>query len=117
MIVAEEQIKLKRHPKYTDLEFNPRTAPSAGFGLCSICGHQEGCSLTNSKPVIECDDFIPERVNRMQFAGKTVNQQAVADVPPVIKENYQGLCVNCKDRNNCSSSAVNGGIWFCEEYQ
>ena len=117
MITAEEQFKLKKHLEYADLDFNPRTVLSAQSGLCLTCVHQKVCSLTNSKSVIECDDFISEEVNRVKFTGKAVKQRAVVDVPPIHKEkNYQGLCVNCESRNNCSSSAVKGGIWFCEEY-
>jgi hypothetical protein len=72
--------------------------------------------LNNSDAVSKNDDSVSERAKRVKTVDKTDNQLSAADVYPISRENYQGLCVNCKDLKNCSRSDAEGGIWSCGEY-
>ena len=72
--------------------------------------------MINLDAVSKNDDSVSEKANRVKAVDKTDNQQSAVDVHPISREDYQGLCVNCKDRKHCSRSNAEGGIWSCGEY-
>ena len=116
MLIVEDQIKIKKQGEYTNYEFIEETVFSTASGLCATCIHQKVCGLSNSNSVIECDDFLSERVNKAKSTVIKMQETVDGDVNHESGVGYQGLCVNCENNHSCSSSAAMGGIWFCEEY-
>lgn len=80
--------------------------------LCSTCNHAPTCvQIKNIKrPVLFCEEF--------DDYVKPVHEK-VREAVSELKEDYDktmGLCCNCSNRDICTISKPNGGIWHCEEY-
>jgi len=83
-------------------------------GLCSTCIHRRNCTLTASKPVQWCDEFC-EGPSKCKEKPKFI-QNKYSTEENTKETVFQGLCVNCEHRFDCTSSKTEGGIWYCEEY-
>jgi len=87
--------------------------------LCSTCRYGRNCALAPKEacPVWHCEGF------EFQEAGAGDVQALDAPLLPVNRgqeqapRGHQGLCDDCANSRNCSLTAVEGGIWHCEEYQ
>lgn len=79
-------------------------------GLCGSCAHAEGCVLRREGTVVQfCEEFeVLAGESRRVFP-------AVASTEPV--EAAEGLCATCLNRDDCRLRAVDGSVWFCEEYE
>ena len=82
--------------------------------LCSTCKHAETCAgrSTLEHPIFFCEMFEVEvpRPTLALAAGPEPSER------PESSE-YKGLCVNCENRDTCTITKPEGGIWHCEEYQ
>ncbi len=90
----------------------PLTEPAGG--ICITCIYKNSCLYSRTESVLSCEEFstgtiFPEKNTQ---AVKTGN----SNTPVKHGKIYQGLCVNCEDRENCSLSGKRGGIWHCGEY-
>lgn len=92
---------------------NESTVIGRYLGLCSTCGHSNGCTLRNNSesPVLFCEEFD----------SSLPGTPAVNPVPIQSKDNSSdgnmGLCINCENRDGCGFQKPEGGVWNCEEYE
>lgn len=82
-------------------------------GLCSTCIHTEDCIYAhNSESIIlqceEFDGYEEVKKSRENFTGTVRNKN---------EEEMTGLCANCANRDSCTFSKPEGGVWHCEEYR
>ena len=84
--------------------------------LCSTCNHTSICGTrsTPQRPILFCEEFDAFLPIPTSAAGKTVSPK-----PPGRQDaaRYKGLCVNCENRETCTTHKDEGGIWHCEEYR
>jgi len=87
-----------------------------GEGLCSTCNNEPSCTYNEAGgPVMQCEEFdgyktAPGKVEHISKPKKGNGNG---------KENaqYKGLCVNCDHRAACANANLEGGVWYCEEYE
>ncbi len=84
--------------------------------LCSTCNRTSTCSThsTRQRPIMFCEEFDAFVPVSTSAGGKTVSPK------PLSKQDaakYKGLCVNCENRETCTTHKDEGGIWHCEEYR
>ena len=92
-------------------------------GLCSTCNNAPDCCLIGStdQPVIFCEEFNIHQQTQVRTMDDTALQavdfQSIITQKPKEPSKYQGLCVNCDDRETCTFLKPEGGAWYCEEYR
>jgi len=83
--------------------------------LCSTCRHDSACGSrsTPERPILFCELFevlvpvwTPPAI-AAPLAGAASEQGGVE---------HKGLCMNCENRESCTTSQSQGGVWHCEEY-
>jgi hypothetical protein len=89
-------------------------------GLCSTCNNAPTCIYLKNRrpPVTQCEEFD-------DYSAKQPNVSVSNSPAPTITQAdqnretrvYKGLCVNCENRETCTLTKREGGIWHCEEYQ
>ena len=91
-------------------------------GLCSTCDMASTCTFPRDpeRPIMHCDELdsyqadtvTPEELLRAEPARR----EAVAETKQKELGKYQGLCVNCENRETCTFPKAEGGVWHCDEY-
>ena len=115
-ITQEKKIK-KKAVDDTAFELPKRSTSPTHEGLCSTCVHRHVCSLTDKKPVIQCEEFLAEGKGKSIPIKNNIPVDYGSRIHSKLEEKFQGLCVNCENRYDCPSSCTEGGIWYCEEYR
>ena len=101
----------------TAIKENLKKKSKVNRGLCSTCNNSTTCIFyqrNGSRIVWFCelfDDYVP--VQELQKPEKKVASKTEVK----SKEKFKGLCVNCEDRDTCTFTKPEGGIWHCEEYR
>lgn len=97
-----EKPMVKPAPKTETQRMNPE--------LCVSCVHAADCIYrTKGKAVHHCDEY----------EGIAGFESRIMVQPEPVHENpemLQGLCLNCKHKENCTLK-TQGGVWHCEEYE
>ncbi|MBW1808702.1 MAG: hypothetical protein JRJ87_10960 [Deltaproteobacteria bacterium] len=92
-------------------------------GICATCKNAVHCVfLKNAEcPVIQCEEFecFPPVTRKIVAAdsSKHLGACSVTPLQEVDTTKYKGLCVNCKNRAECTFPKPEGGVWRCEEYE
>jgi len=92
-------------------------------GICAACKNAIYCVfLKNAEsPIIQCEEFecFPPVTRKDSVAGssKNVADCSVTTLQEPETTKYKGLCVNCKNRAECTFLKPEGGVWRCEEYE
>lgn len=94
--------------------------------LCQSCIHAPDCfhyqkSLSAGRPVFFCeyfDDAPPVAPAEKKNPGpeKPGRDWSKLHHFKDIPGRMQGLCLNCAKRETCTFPVLEGGVWFCEEY-
>lgn len=101
----------------TEIKENLKKKSKANRGLCLTCNNAPTCIFyqrNGSRIVWYCelfDDYVP--VQELQKPEKKVESKTEEK----SKGKFKGLCVNCEDRDTCTFTKPEGGIWHCEEYR
>jgi len=87
------------------------------FGLCSTCNHASTCkhSRNSNNPVWHCEEF--DDYSPLAVTNNSHYTHSSSDTGEKYSEKFKGLCMNCDNRNTCSKSQTEGGVWHCEEYR
>jgi len=111
----------KRHSGPKPEDISPCTDWNASVtrtyrDLCSTCNHKSTCGTRSTlrRPILFCEQFDAFLPVSTSAVGKTVSPK-----PPGKQDTtqYKGLCVNCENRETCTTEKDEGGIWHCEEYR
>jgi len=95
----------------------------SGFqGLCSTCNNSISCTFPRNliSFIWQCDEFdnsTPKRHTR-KIKNKSAAPLNKADTS-ISNDNTaknKGLCINCDNRDTCTHTPCEGGIWHCENY-
>ncbi len=93
-------------------------------GLCSTCKKALICRYPRdpNRPVMFCDEFEGYTPSQVKITGKNISPLAgsrVKSSAELEKDSgkYKGLCKSCKNREICTFSKPEGGVWHCEEYR
>lgn len=86
--------------------------------ICFSCKHVQHCALRNtdrseSRPnhtIFECEEFDVEPCEKK---SRDLAPPERASIGPASN----GLCSDCRNRQGCTFSGVEGGVWHCEEYE
>ena len=88
-------------------------------GLCSTCDNAPSCfHRARRGPALFCELFD----NHVWPELRTVKKEASPAPPGVLEATdedtckYEGLCVNCDNRQTCAHPKPAGGVWHCENY-
>ena len=86
-------------------------------GLCGTCKNNAHCTFARNinEPVLQCEEFdgCVAAPSMNIFTKKTVE----ITVKKEDAEEYKGLCVNCANREECTYTKPEGGVWHCDEYE
>ncbi len=84
-------------------------------GLCLTCKNSAYCTFARNitKPVLQCEEFEGYVATPKPISTKKVDE-IIAEKKNAIE--YKGLCVNCENREDCTYSNREGGVWHCDEY-
>jgi hypothetical protein len=91
-------------------------------GLCSTCNNALSCfHRARRGPALFCelfDDHVrPELgANRRKVSPSPI-PSAVLEAKDDDISKYEGLCVNCENRQTCAHPKPAGGVWHCENYR
>ena len=82
--------------------------------LCSTCSHERACGSrsTSERPILFCELF------EVPASAPTPAPAAAPPEPPASGQGveHRGLCVNCDNRHECTTTRPEAGVWHCEEY-
>ncbi len=88
-------------------------------GLCMTCNNARGCFYLSSRgPALFCelfDDYVRPELRTVKVSPGVETSASLATAEDDASK-YEGLCVNCENRQNCTHSKPAGGIWHCEDY-
>lgn len=107
-------------PIRTLLETETRTKKTAPdkprqelAGLCATCVEAPDCVWLRERgpAMVACEEFRAARGPRLTLAG------AVGSTPAPEVDTALGLCATCARAESCVLRRVEGGVWFCEEYE
>ena len=87
-------------------------------GLCLTCNNAKTCIFRISdvnRYIWYCELF--DCYVQDEELPQTVTKTNVAEAEKDIYGNFEGLCMNCENRNTCTFPKPAGGIWHCEEYR
>jgi hypothetical protein len=90
--------------------------PGTHRDLCWTCNFAATCVNrgTADRPKFYCEQF-DAHVPAPPVSKKVASKTALDETKDSHK--YQGLCLNCEDRETCTLSGSHGGVWHCEEYR
>jgi hypothetical protein len=92
-------------------------------GICSCCKGVLTCTYTKNpcRPTWECDDFDGYEPSRASTVVKdiltTTDPEPGFDIEEKDSGKHKGLCGICEDRDICTFTKPEGGVWHCEEYR
>jgi hypothetical protein len=93
------------------------------LGLCETCNYIYRCSLRKryNQPVWQCEEF--DDSDRTEENLLIDNNSGIMEVEESLNANvktknqYLGLCSNCKNRKYCTYPRPEGGVRCCGEYE
>ena len=93
----------------------PFASAVGNTGLCMTCRFADDCGPAKSpgSPILFCEEF--------ETAGTPTARKVSSGSPQVFseeddREKQKGLCMDCRNRENCTFPRPEGGVWHCEEY-
>ncbi len=92
-------------------------------GICSSCKTAPVCTYTKDlrRPALQCEDFEGYEPGQKKITFSTaplgIDRQCGADPEKIDWNKHKGLCGICDDRDTCSFTRPEGGVWHCEEYR
>jgi len=121
--VSKEEVS-KSVTAERERELKKVAAPSAVVyrGLCSTCDTASTCTFPRDpeRPIMHCDELDSHRVDTATaeelLRAEPARREAVARAKQKELDKYQGLCVNCENRETCTFPKPEGGVWHCDEY-
>jgi hypothetical protein len=92
--------------------------PGTHRDLCWTCNFAASCVNrgTAERPKLYCEQF-DSYVPRSPVSEKVASRAASGDKKDSDEYKYKGLCLNCENRETCTLSGSQGGVWHCEEYR
>jgi hypothetical protein len=89
--------------------------------MCAACRWGSACTFPHHPelPVRLCDEFdpcdiLPEADRRtLSCQEETLPGSALSDQET---DGPRGLCADCGNRQTCTFTRLEGGVWQCEEY-
>jgi hypothetical protein len=116
-----------------DREVSERSRNKEFSGICSTCKKAPVCTYRRDpeRPVLRCNEFesygkpsvFESKRNSMQrTTGNGISRTTGSGVKSSAElemdsGKYKGLCKSCKNREICTFSKPEGGVWHCEEYR
>ena len=89
---------------------------SEARGICATCEHASDCiyRANSSGTILQCEEF------QMPLPRPTDPPVSVRPRPTSNdgkhSTKFLGLCSNCDNRETCTYTKPEGGVWRCEEY-
>lgn len=86
-------------------------------GLCRTCQNMATCALREHRgyDAMFCETFElaapPEPEPRSLDAYAAFGDEEAGGPRP------KGLCFDCENRDHCTLSTAEGGVWECEDYR
>ena len=92
-----------------------------GQGLCMTCNNAPSCfHRARRGPALFCelfDDYVRPELRTIKRIVSPVPETAAAlRTGDEDASRYEGLCVNCENRQTCAHPKPTGGVWHCEDY-
>ena len=96
-------------------------ATKIDHGLCMTCNNAPSCfHRARRGPALFCelfDDYVPPEQRAIRRKVSPAPEVSVASsAPDGDVARYEGLCVNCENRQTCAHPKLAGGVWHCEDY-
>lgn len=84
--------------------------------LCSACVYGDECVMQAEagRVILQCGQF--EMAFRAETTRRPPTQYRVLRGSAADESKYAGLCANCGNRETCTYTKPEGGVWRCDEY-
>ena len=106
----------------------PRSGPSKEVmekdeqekkNLCVNCKYKQNCNYRKQtkENIIFCEEYEIEKIPSLKSRHKKESEQSgKSNTAENKKLRFNGLCINCANRFNCTHPKPEGGVWHCEDY-
>jgi hypothetical protein len=90
--------------------------PSEIKSLCVNCKYNKDCNyrIQSQENIIFCEEYEIGGEISIKTSNKKEPKKSKTTVNKKLR--FNGLCINCSNRFNCTHPKPEGGVWHCEDY-